>query len=414
MAGFVRSAAIAAIAFGATACGIESQEAPSLIGPSGFAQTVSMTAVPDRLPRDGTSQSAVTITVRNESGQPVPGQRVTLGSNLGTLSQSDVVTGSDGRATFTLTAPPPGSTGNMIEVFATPVGGNFDNAVTRTLAIAVTGTPNSTVPTPQFTINPETPAAREPVTFDASTTQDEGGACGNACSYSWNFGDGVTRSGMIVTHSFAAPGTFSVVLTVTDAGGATATRQRIVTVSGSAAPTVTAITVSPVPPRSLQPVTFTAVATAAPRRSIVSYDWNFGDGTSRTTTTPSVTKTYSTQGIFVVTVTVTQDTGETASLSQQVNVTDSALTATIEFSPQDPRVGQRVTFTAANPTSPGGSISSYEWDFGDGSTGSGQTTSHTYSSANTFLVRLRLTDSNGNVGTVTRTVTVTDPTEEEP
>src|SRR5688572_23220162 len=92
-----RSVCLFVLAAGLAACGVDGQEAPSLIGPSGFAQSVTLTATPDRLPRDGTSQSVVTLTVRNASGQPVAGQRVTLGASAGTLSQGEVVTGSDGR-----------------------------------------------------------------------------------------------------------------------------------------------------------------------------------------------------------------------------------------------------------------------------------------------------------------------------
>ena len=411
IAGFIRAAAFVAIALGAAACGIESQEAPALIGPSGFSQTVTMSAVPDRLPRDGRSQSVVTLIVRNESGQPVSGQRVTLGTSAGTLSQADVVTDSAGRATFTVTAPPPGTVGNTIDVFATPVASNFDNAITRTVSIALTGPSNSTAPTPSFTITPQNPVARESVVFDASTTQDEGGVCGSGCSYSWNFGDGTTQTGELVTHSFASPGTYTVVLTVTDAGGATATRQQIVTVSSAGAPTVS-LSVSPNPPVAAQPATFTATAIGlAPRRTITSYEWNFGDGTSRTTTTPTVTKTYASQGVFVVTVTATQDTGETASASQQISVTNASITATISFSPTNPRIGQQVSFTALNPTAPNGAtITSFEWDFGDAASGnntaSGQSVTHAFSSANNFVVRVTMRDSNGNVGTVTTNVTV--------
>src|SRR5688572_903275 len=106
-----RIGAAVVLAAGLTGCGIESQDAPSLIGPSGFAQSVTLTASPDRLPRDASSQSVVTVFVRNESAQPVAGQRVTLGTSAGTLSQAEVVTGSDGRASFTLTAPPAGKIG---------------------------------------------------------------------------------------------------------------------------------------------------------------------------------------------------------------------------------------------------------------------------------------------------------------
>jgi PKD repeat protein len=420
MAGIVRSAALFVAALGVAACGIESQEAPPLIGPSGFGQSVTLNAVPDRLPRDGSSQSVVTISVRNESGQPMSGQRVTLGSSAGTLSQAEVVTGSDGRATFTVTAPPPGSTGNTIEVFATPVGGNFDNAVTRSLSIGVTGTPNSAAPTVQFTMTPQNPGARETVTFDASTTRDEGAVCGNACTYSWNFGDGTTRSGAVVTHSFNNPGTFTVTLTVTDAGGAVSTRQQIVTVSTVPAPTVT-IAVTPNPPLAGQLATFIANATPASGRTITSYAWNFGDGTTQTTTAPSVTKTYTAQGVYVVTVTVTQDTGQTASTSQQVTLSGSAVNASIVFSPQEPQVDQLVHFTALNPTAPNGATipeSGFVWNFGDseqsgGGSAQGRTAEHRYSRPGTYVVRLTITDSNGIVGVFTTTVPVAQEEDDE-
>src|SRR5688572_30606728 len=300
---FVRMAAcLIAAALTSVACGIESQDAPSLIGPSGFGQSVTMNAVPDRLPRDGSSQSVITISVRNDSGQPVSGQRVTLGASHGSLSQSDVVTGNNGTATFTLTSPPPGSTGNMIEVYATAVTGIFDNAITRSLSIAITGPGNSTAPTPQFVMTPENPGERETVTFDATTTTDEGGPCGNACTYSWNFGDGTTRTGAIVTHTFNAAGVYMVTLTVTDSGGASASRQRLVTVSRVASPTIASIAASPNPPLAGQLATFSATVTPAPNRTITNYEWNFGDGTSQTTSGPTVTKRYATQGVYVVTL----------------------------------------------------------------------------------------------------------------
>ena len=416
----VPCAALLALALAVVGCGIESQKAPSLIGPSGFGQSVTLNAVPDRLPRDGRSQSVVTITVRNDSGQAVSGQRVTLGSNIGSLSQAEVVTGSDGRASFTVTAPPPGSTGNMIEVLATPVGGNFDNAITRTLSIAVTGLQNSAAPTPQFTMSPQSPGARETVTFDASGTQDEGSACGGACRYTWDFGDGTTTTGAIVTHRFADPGTFTVTLTATDAGGASATRQQVVVVTSIAAPTVT-IAVAPNPPLAGQQATFTANTTTPPGRRITSYAWNFGDGTGQTTASPSVTKTYTSQGVYVVTVTVTQDTGQTASASQQVTLSNSAVNASIVFSPQAPQVDQLVHFTALNPTAPNGATipeSGFVWNFGDseqsgGGSAEGRTASHRYSRPGSYVVRLTITDSNGLVGVFTQIVPVAQQEDDE-
>lgn len=65
------------------------------------------------------------------------------------------------------------------------------------------------------------------------------------------------------------------------------------------------------------------------------------------------------------------------------------------------------TFSGEGSTDPDGSIASYSWDFGDGATSDGASTSHTFSSAGTYTVRLTVTDDFGATGTVTRGVTVT-------
>jgi len=56
-----------------------------------------------------------------------------------------------------------------------------------------------------------------------------------------------------------------------------------------------------------------------------------------------------------------------------------------------------------------GSIASYAWNFGNGSTGSGATPSHTYATAGTYAVSLTVTDNGGAAGTVSQNVTVTAP-----
>src|SRR6185295_3800128 len=55
---------------------------------------------------------------------------------------------------------------------------------------------------------------------------------------------------------------------------------------------------------------------------------------------------------------------------------------------------------------PDGSITSYAWSFGDGSSGTGATTNHTYATSGTFTVTLAVTDNLGARGTDTATVTV--------
>jgi len=402
-------AGLVLVSAGLAGCGVDGQDAPSLIGPSGFAQTVSLTASPDRLARDGSSQSVVTVTVRNESGEGVAGQRVTLGSSAGTLSQSEVVTGSDGRATVTVTAPPADSVGNTIDVFATP---DSANAITRTLQIALLGTSNTTVPTAAFTVSPAAPGAREVVTFDASATTDEGIPCGTACTYSWNFGDGTATTGIIVTHSYATPGTYLVVLTVIDAADTTATAQRTLAVSSVAPPSVT-FAVSPASPFVGQLATFTATGSPAAGHSITQYSWDFGDGMPpQTSASRTMTKTFSTAGSRVVTVTATDDLSHTGSASATVTVT-TGVTATIRFSPTNPIVNQTVRFDPSDSTVPAGiTVSEYRWDFGNGQT---QTTTPSspiaqtqYSTAQTFTVRLSIVDTEGRVTNAFTSVPVSE------
>jgi hypothetical protein len=233
-----RACAVLFVAGSAAAC-MDTQDAPPLAGPSRTAQAVNLSASPDRIAHDGTAQSVVTVEMHDEHGQPLSGQRVGLGASTGLLSHLDVVTGADGRASFVVRAPALSTPADKITVSATPFTNNFDNAFARTLTIALTGTLNATYPTADFTVAPESPTAGGTIVVDASTTTDEGETCGDRCTYSWNFGGlgaGLT-SGMVVSRTDIAAGSFAVTLTVTDNAGSANSTTRVVTVAAAAAPT---------------------------------------------------------------------------------------------------------------------------------------------------------------------------------
>ncbi len=68
--------------------------------------------------------------------------------------------------------------------------------------------------------------------------------------------------------------------------------------------------------------------------------------------------------------------------------------------------GLTVNFNANGSSDPDGSITSYAWDFGDGQTGSGVTTNHTYQNAGTFPVNLTVTDNSNSTSTSSQNITV--------
>jgi PKD repeat protein len=141
--------------------------------------------------------------------------------------------------------------------------------------------------------------------------------------------------------------------------------------------------------------------------TIVSYDWDFGDGNSGTGAKP--THTYADTVIYMVTLTVTDNDGATDA---------TTTTAYIEAAPNQPpvadpngpytgTVGVPVQFDGSGSSDPDGTIVSYDWDFGDGSTGTGVSPSHSYSFAGTNTVSLTVTDNGGLTDTATTTATIT-------
>ncbi|MDC4206807.1 MAG: PKD domain-containing protein [Candidatus Manganitrophus sp.] len=65
-----------------------------------------------------------------------------------------------------------------------------------------------------------------------------------------------------------------------------------------------------------------------------------------------------------------------------------------------------VSFNASASSDPDGSIANFSWNFGDGTTGSGVTTGHTYQTAGTFTATLTVTDNGGAQNSTTRTISV--------
>jgi len=319
------------------ACTVHGTDVPELTGPSEFAQSITVTATPDAIQQDGFSQSLVAVVARGPDGQALAGVSIRLQTatdgaiqDFGRLSARTVVTGSDGRATATYTAPAPpadfGSNGSRVSILATPIGNNYDTAQTQSADIRLTAPgvvlPPSTAPTPSFIISPTPVTAGTTVFFDASAscaTQDACGSTAGISSFVWNFGDGRTGSGRTATHQYGGDGTYTVTLTVTNDRGLSASSSQTVSVSLSSPPSASFVS-SPSSPRAGSVINFDASqSTASPGRRIVQYNWNFGDGTQGQTGN-NTTHTYAAAGTYTIVLVVVDDLGLRATTTGSLTV----------------------------------------------------------------------------------------------
>ena len=112
------------------------------------------------------------------------------------------------------------------------------------------------------------------------------------------------------------PGTVKITETTTSTSTTTTTTTTTTTIP---LPTVASFVFSPLTPEELQIVNFNAAgSTAGTARTIVGYDWDFGDGVKKTGVT--ATHDFYPVGIYLVTLTVTDDTGKQTMSSQPVTV----------------------------------------------------------------------------------------------
>jgi PKD repeat protein len=396
-------------------CTMKDQDAPPISGPSEFGTSVVVSADQDILPLDGSSRAVITIRARNSSGQPLGG--LTLRAEIrvngtpidfGSLAPRSVTTLGNGEATVVYTAPvaPPVGVdeGIIIDIVITPVNGDFNNAAPRSIAIRLIP-PGTVIPpsglVPSFTFTPTQPQDNQTVLFDASASQPVGGIA----EFTWNFGDGGTATGRTATHAFGVAGSYAVTLTIVDSFNRAASTTQSVTVGAGLNP-VAAFTFSPTTPLIAQSVFFNAsTSRPAPGRTIVSYQWDFGDG-SPLAEGQQTSHIYGTQGTYTVTLVVTDDGGRFAAVSQTVNIGSGAPTADFTFSPTSPVRFQVVNFNATPTAAPGRTIVSFFWSFGDGSNGAGQTVGKAYTTAGSFNVTLTVTDNTGASASVTKAITI--------
>ena len=140
-------------------------------------------------------------------------------------------------------------------------------------------------------------------------------------------------------------------------------------------------------------VTLDAGASTDPDGRILSYQWDFGDG--GTGYGPTAGHTYATGGAHPVVLTVKDNSGAIATVAKMVQ-TNERPTAAFTAS----RDGLVLTVDGSTSSDADGTVAGWAWDFGDGSTGKGSTTSHTYAQAGSYPVTLTVTDDRGTTNSI--------------
>lgn len=284
-----------------------------------------------------------------------------------------------------------------------PVDVHNQIGVERISTDIVVTQPANNPPVPIFTYT----CNQNVCTFDGRASTDENAA---SLTYTWNFGTQGTATGPLPTKTFTAPGTFPVTLTVRDEWQVSATSApqnvTITEPAGNSAPVPTfaksclglACSVS-------------SAGTADPNvGDVITYSWNWGDGTTPSTGASPSAHTYAAPGNYTITLTTTDGWGKSASTSQTVNLSEPAGNT----APTAVFTATCSTFTTCQMNSAGtadaeGDLIRYAWVFGDGGTSTTANPSRTYASTGTYTITLTATDVWGKSSTVSHDVTITEP-----
>lgn len=157
-------------------------------------------------------------------------------------------------------------------------------------------------PVVDFTLTPDSPAVGQEVAFTSKVT-DPATPPLTPYTYAWAFGDGGTSTVQNPTHTYAAAGTYTVVLSVTNSRGEVGTKEKVVTVTATPVnrrPVVSAITPNPADPQVGQAITFTATAADPDGDPITGYEWKLGDDTVVPSERNVKTHTFAASGVFRV------------------------------------------------------------------------------------------------------------------
>jgi PKD repeat protein len=207
-------------------------------------------------------------------------------------------------------------------VVSGPISGTAKGSQSITATDPAPPPPPNAAPTPSFDVTPAAAVVGDTVTFTSTSTDPEG----DRMTFAWDldqdglFNDG---NGDSAQKAFAAPGTYSVSLQVTDSHGASSIATREVKVVADVAPQA-GFGFTPSAPRAGQPVTFTSTSTDSDG-TIAALQWDLdGDGQFKDAGGPTAQRAFPVAGSYTVSLRVTDDRGVSSTAFKTISVLGSA------------------------------------------------------------------------------------------
>jgi gliding motility-associated-like protein len=204
----------------------------------------------------------------------------------------------------------------------------------------------------------------------------------------WYFGNGLSSNLSAPSTVYATAGIYTIKLVAVFANNVVETSQTI-TVNSSITNTLTVDRNYICTPGN---ISFTATTTG----NIASYEWTFGDGTTLTNTSANITHAYTNFGVFTATVKATDVSGCFANATQTITIQNPPLAGTV--TPTSGCIPANATFTANATLPTGGSVTSYTWNYGDGSSNSNSNT-HAYIAVGNFIPTVTVLTNEGCTNT---------------
>ncbi len=252
------------------------------------------------------------------------------------------------------------------------------------------------LPVPSIVV-PESPVAGAAASIGGGDSSDPDG---EVVEWRWNFGDGSEGAGAGVEHTWAEPGSYDLRLFVVDDDGLEAEAIETLDVLDPAdlnePPTVE---IGPDRDVAVDANT-TWTADVTDDGVVTDHRWNFGDGSAEVEGV-TVDHTWTTGGEYTVRVVVRDEFGATGADEALVTVhaENRAPEPRIDYLPHPARSGVSIRFDGSRSADPDGdAIVAWRWDFGDGSTDTGEITTHRFEAEGTFTVSLEVEDDRGSVG----------------